>query len=118
MIQKLSIEQGTYELWFQPNLDDQTIDIFLFDIFNDSRTRLITWQGCNGKLPGGVWVNAHMAHKNTFFELTKKYRHGISMRLNKCKEYLFHNGEGDQSFSKTWKCFKRRVNIQIHKILK
>ena len=117
-MEKMTIENGSYELWFEPKLETNEIIVYLYDVFNESRTRLVSWIGAGGKIPGGTWINEHTMHKNTFFELAKTYRSGIVGRMNKCKKYLATNGEGDQSFSTTWNCFKRRVNIKIHKILK
>jgi hypothetical protein len=117
-MEKMLIENGTHELWFEPKLETQEINVFLFDPFNETRTRLITWRGNNGKLPGGEWLNEHMDHKDLFFRLAKEYKQAVKARMNRCKKYLHFNGEGDHSFSTTWKCFKRRVSIQIYKLIK
>ena len=117
-MEKMTIENGNYELWFESKLETNEVVVYLYDVFNQTRTKLISWFSAGGKIPGGEWANDHMSNKNLFFELAKQYRTGIVGRMNKCKAYLATNGEGDQSFATTWNCFKRRVNIKIHKILK
>jgi hypothetical protein len=117
-MEKMTIENGNYELWFESKLETNEIVVYLYDVYHQSRTKLVSWFGTGGKIPGGEWANDHMNNKNLFFELAKQYRSGVVRRMNKCKAYLATNGEGDQSFATTWNCFKRRVNIKIHKILK
>jgi len=114
-MEKFSIENGK-ELHFVANVDTQAVDIFLFDPFNESKTRLITFfNEC--KMPGGVWNGTNdLNNFNLFFQLSKKYPKIITKKINACKEYLWTNGE--QSINKTWSCFKRRVVIKIHKLVK
>jgi hypothetical protein len=112
-MEKLSIENGK-ELHFVANVDTQAVDIFLFDPFSESKTRLATFAN-EFKIPGGVWKGTNDVNGiNLFFQLSKKYPKIIKKKINACKEYLWTNGE--QSINKTWDCFKRRVIIKIHKL--
>jgi len=115
VMEKFSIENGK-ELHFVANVDTQAVDIFLFDPFNESKTRLVTFLN-EHKMPGGVWNGTNdLNNFNLFFQLSKKYPKIITKKINVCKEYLWTNGE--QSINKTWNCFKRRVAIKIHKLVK
>jgi hypothetical protein len=114
MVEKLKLPNET-ELWFEPDMIDQTIDIFLYDIYNETKTRLITWQGNKG-IPGGAWFNDHFGHKNKFFNITKEYKTKFIKSFNKSKEYLNTNGESKDGLMVQWNCLKRRVNIKIHKL--
>lgn len=112
-MEKLSIENGK-ELHFVANVDTHAVDIFLFDPFSETTTRLATFAN-EFKFPGGVWKGtSDLNNFNLFFQLSKKYPKIIKKKINACKEHLWNNGE--QSASKTWECFKRRVNIKIHKL--
>ena len=55
MIEKLKLHNET-ELWLEPDVATQTVDVFLYDVYNESKTRLVTWQGNKG-IPGGEWVS-------------------------------------------------------------
>lgn len=114
MIEKLKLHNET-ELWFEPDVVNQTIDIFLYDIYNESKTRLITWQGNKG-IPGGAWLNDHFGHKNKFFNIVKEYKSKFTRSFNKCKEFNNNNGSTTDSLLLQWNCLKRRVNIKIHKL--
>ena len=65
MIEKLKLHNET-ELWLEPDVATQTVDVFLYDIYNETKTRLVTWQGNKG-IPGGNWVSNHFGHKDKFF---------------------------------------------------
>ena len=116
MIEKLKLPNET-ELWFEPDVITQSIDIFLYDVYNETKTRLITWRG-NKNIPGGVWDNEHFGHKSKFFSIVKNYKRSFTKSFNKCKEFNNTNGEGRDSFKVQWECLKRRVNIKIHKLTK
>ena len=55
MIEKLKLHNET-ELWLEPDVATQTVDVFLYDIYNETKTRLVTWQGNKG-IPGGTMVS-------------------------------------------------------------
>lgn len=117
MTHKLHVDNGN-ELWFVANEDTRAVDVFFYNTWEESRTRLATFD-IEHKMPGGFWNGSNDNNAlNLFFKYTKMYPKSIVKNINKCKQYLWTNGAGDSSFSTTWNCFKRRVNIKIHKILK
>lgn len=117
MTHKLHVDNGN-ELWFVANEDTRAVDVFFYDTWKETRTRLATFD-IEHKMPGGVWCRP-LYDRNSFglfFKYAKLYPKSVAKNINKCKQYLWSNGEGE-SFATTWNCFKRRVNIKIHKILK
>jgi hypothetical protein len=116
MIEKLKLHNET-ELWFEPDVSAQTVDIFLYDVYNETKTRLTTWQGNRG-IPGGAWDTKHFGNVNKFFNIAKGCKNKFTKSFNRCKEYLNTNGETKDGFTAQWNCLKRRVNIKIHKLTK
>ena len=114
MIEKVKLH-NEIELWLEPDVTSQSIDIFLYDVYNETKTRLVTWQGNKG-IPGGVWENDHFSHKNKFFNIVKEYKVKFTKSMNVCKEFLNTNGESRDEMKVKWNCLKRRINIKIHKL--
>ena len=69
-------------------------------------------------MPGGVWEGDNHVNKNQFFRILKQHPKGVVRKLNACKDKLWNGDVPEQSWDKTWQCFKRRVNIKIHKLIK
>ena len=116
-MEKLNIANGTEQLWFEPNFDTRSVDVFHYHPFHETRTKLISLRG-NDKMPGGVWEGDNVVNKNQFFRLAKEYPKSIARNISNCKHQLWYGETADQSVSKTWDCFKRRVNIKIYKLTK
>jgi hypothetical protein len=115
MTHKLHIDNGN-ELWFVANEETRAIDVFLFDTWKEARTRLATF-GIEHKMPGGTWHSPVDRNAfSLFFKYSKMYPKSITKNINKCKDYLWNNGE--ERLDKTWNCFKRRVAIKVHKLTK
>ena len=116
-MEKLNIASGTEQLWFEPNFDTRSIDVFHYHPYHETRTKLISWRG-NDRMPGGVWEGDNHINKNQFFRILKQHPKGVVRKLNACKDKLWNGDVPEQSWDKTWQCFKRRVNIKIHKLIK
>ena len=115
MTHKLHIDNGN-ELWFVANEETRAIDVFLFDTWKEARTRLATF-GIEHKMPGGMWHSPIDRNSfGLFFKYAKLYPKSVTKNINKCKDYLWNNGE--EKLDKTWNCFKRRVAIKVHKLTK
>ena len=79
MIEKLKLHNET-ELWLEPDVATQTVEIFLYDVYNETKTRLVTWQGNKG-IPGGNWISNHFGHKNKFFNKSLAFRIIVFIRV-------------------------------------
>ena len=104
MIEKLKLHNET-ELWLEPDVTTQTVDVFLYDVYNESKTRLVTWQGNKG-IPGGNWISNHFGHKDKFFNIVKLYKSKFTRSFNKCKEFNNTNGEGSRWVYVTMELFE------------
>ena len=116
-MEKLNINNGAEQLWFEPNFDTRAIDVYHFHPYHEARTKLISFRG-NERMPGGGSEGENHVNKNQFFRFMKHYPKAIIRKMNKCKDQLWNGDATEQGFDKQWQCFKRRVNIKIHKLTK
>jgi hypothetical protein len=100
---------GNQELQFVTDSWEKTVTVYLFDTISDTRVTLTEFYGgrCNSK---------SSSHLDKFFELVK-VNPKIKIGLKKAFSELKAETPVD-TFSTTWKCFKRRVVIQIKKLVK
>jgi hypothetical protein len=100
--------ENNHELQLVPDTWEKTITVYLFDTINDTRVTLTTFKG-------GKWYSMSQLNIGRFFELVKSYPK-IRVALKKIFGEL--REEGTPDFITSMKCLRRRITIQIKKILK
>jgi len=100
--------ENNHELQLIPDAWEKTITVYLFDTINDTRVTLTTFRG-------GKWCSMSQLNIGRFFELVKSYPK-IRVALKKVFGEL--REENTPDFVTSMKCLRRRITIQIKKILK
>jgi hypothetical protein len=100
--------ENNHELQLIPDAWEKTITVYLFDTINDTRVTLTTFRG-------GKWCSMSQLNIGRFFELVKSYPK-IRVALKKVFGEL--REENTPDFVTSIKCLRRRIIIQIKKILK
>jgi hypothetical protein len=105
---KLITLENNHELQLVPDAWEKTITVYLFDTINDTRVTLTTFSK-------GKWCSISQLNIDKFFELVKSYPR-IRVALKKVFGEL--REENTPDFITSMKCLRRRITIQIKKILK
>lgn len=103
--------KDNYSVEIVPDLFEKNISVRLVDEINNVSATLATW--FNGK-----WSSDSPIGMSKFFEVTKNYpkvKRAIKTSFSTLKE---NNVDPTKSVTKTWSCFRRRVNVKIHNIVK
>ena len=110
MVHTIALKDN-YSIKIIPDTFDKCISIKLIDEVNSISTTLTTWFG-------GKWDSDSPIGINQFFEITKKYpkvKRAIKLSFSTLKE---NSADPTKTVTKTWNCFRRRVNVKIHNIVK
>ena len=100
--------ENNFELQLIPDTFEKTITVYLFDINNDTRVTLTTFDG-------GKWKSISKDHVDKFFELIRVHPK-IKIALKKVFGELREETTND--FITSMKCLRRRITIQIKRHLK
>lgn len=100
--------ENNHELQLVPDTWEKTITVYLFDTINDTRVTLTVFAG-------GKWSSISQSHIDKFFELVKSHPK-IRIALKKIFGEL--REEGTPDFITSMKCLRRKITIQIKKILR
>lgn len=108
---KIIAIKDNYSVEIIPDMFDKNISVRLVDEVNNINTTLATWFG-------GKWNSDSPISMSKFFELTKKYpkvKRAVKVSFSNLKENAV---DPTKTVTKTWNCFRRRVNVKIHNIVK
>lgn len=105
---KLITLENNHELQLVPDTWEKTITVYLFDTINDTRVTLTTFKD-------GKWYSMSQSNISRFFKLVKSYPK-IRVALKKIFGEL--REENTPDFVTSIKCLRRRIIIQIKKILR
>lgn len=111
MIKTVAIKDN-YAVQIIPDSWDKNIKICLVDEINNVQTVLAVWQG-------GRWISDSYINLNKFFELINSYPK-LKRSLKRAYQYLKSNvyEANISTWSKTFSCFRRRVNIKMYRLIK
>lgn len=108
---KIIAIKDNYSVEIVPDMFDKNISVRLVDEVNNISTTLATWFG-------GKWSSDSPMSMSKFFEITKNYpkvKRAVKTSFSVLKE---NNVDPTKTVTKTWSCFRRRVNVKIHNIIK
>ena len=108
---KIVAIKDNYSVEIIPDVFDQNISVRLVDEINNINTTLAIWFS-------GKWSSDSPLGMSKFFEVTKKYpkvKRAVKASFSTLKE---NNNNPTKTVTKTWSCFRRRVNVKIHNIVK
>jgi hypothetical protein len=108
---KIVAIKDNYAVEIVPDLFEKNISVRLVDEVNNITTTLATWFG-------GKWSSDSPIGMSKFFEVTKNYpkvKRAVKTSFSVLKE---NNTDPAKTVTKTWSCFRRRVNVKIHNIVK
>jgi hypothetical protein len=103
--------KDNYSVEIVPDLFEKNISVRLVDEINSISGVLAVWSG-------GKWSSDTPIGINKFFEVTKKYpkvKRAVKASFSTLKE---NANDPTKTVTKTWSCFRRRVNVKIHNIVK
>jgi hypothetical protein len=111
MITTIALKDN-YAAQIVPDAWDKNIKVCLVDEVNNVTTVLAIWQS-------GRWVSDSYMNLNKFFELINSYPK-LKRSLKRAYQYLKANvyEANISTWSKTFSCFRRRVNIKMYKLIK
>jgi hypothetical protein len=110
MTKSLSLKDN-FTLQITPDTWEKDIDVCLIDEVNDTVTKLATWKG-------GKWKSESPIGIGKMFEIVKTYpkaKRLIKSTFTELKESVVPQ---TKTITRTWSCFRRRVNVRIHNIVK
>ena len=104
--------KDNYAAQIIPDSWDKNIKVCLVDEVNNATTVLAIWRG-------GRWISESYMNLNKFFELINLYPK-LKRSLKKAHQYLKMDvyEANISTWSKTFSCFRRRVNIKMYKLIK
>lgn len=108
---KIVAIKDNYSVEIVPDMFDKNISVRLVDEVNNTNTILATWFG-------GKWDSDTPGSMNKFLEIAKKYpkvKRAVKASFSVLKENVV---DPSRTITKTWSCFRRRVNVKIHNIVK
>ena len=108
---KIIAIKDNYSIEIVPDVFDQNISVRLVDEINNINTTLAIWFS-------GKWSSDSPLGMNKFFEVIKKYpkvKRAVKASFSTLKENAV---DPTKTVTKTWSCFRRRVNVKIHNIVK
>jgi hypothetical protein len=109
MTQTISLKDN-YAIQLIPDTWDKHISVVLVDEVNNSNTTLGIWKG-------GKWSSDSPINMSKMFQIMKQYPKVKRMTRN-VFQVLKNTPEPSKQITKTWSCFRRRVNVKIHNIVK
>ena len=107
---KIIAIKDNYSVEVISDLYDKNITVQLVDEINNITTTMAMW--FNGK-----WDSDSPMGMNKFFEVVKEYPK-VKRNVRKAFSNLKKGPEPSQNISKTWNCFRRRISIKIHNVVK
>jgi hypothetical protein len=107
---KIVAIKDNYAVEIVPDMFDKNISVRLVDEINNINTTLATWFG-------GKWESDSPIGMSKLFEITKKYPK-VKRAVRMSFEELKNTPEPSKNITRTWSCFRRRVNVKIHNIVK
>lgn len=110
MTQTIALKDN-YSLQIAPDLFEKEINVCLLDEVNNAKTLLAVWKG-------GKWHSDSPTNMSKMFSLIKEHRK-LKRLINNSFVALKENSiDPTKTVTKTWNCFRRRVNVKIHNIVK
>jgi PhoPQ-activated pathogenicity-related protein len=109
MTQTVSLKDN-YAIQFIPDSWEKNISVVLVDEVNNSNTLLGVWRG-------GKWSSDSPINMSKMFQIMKQYPN-VKRTIKKVAQSLKDTPEPSKNLSRKWSCFRRRVNVKVHNIMK